>query len=65
MQELINEIKAISSTLEGLDLPPTISNMDKLLGCQQHLSMVRERLQKMMDDEKKEKEEKHADADAE
>lgn len=52
MQELINEINAISSTLEGLVLPPTITNMDKLLGCQQHLALVREKLQQMMEEEK-------------
>lgn len=52
MQELINEIKAISSTLEGLELPPTIANMDKLLGCQQHLALVQEKLQHMMEEEK-------------
>lgn len=59
MQEVINEIKAISGALEELNIPATIHNMDKLLGCQQHLAIVLELLKK------KAEEEKHADADTE
>ena len=46
MENLINEIAAISKTLETLDIKPTITNMDKLLGCQQHLAGVIEELRK-------------------
>lgn len=44
MENLINEIAAISKTLETLDIRPTITNMDKLLGCQQHLAGVIDKL---------------------
>ena len=46
MEHLIREIEAISKTLETLDIEPTITNMDKLLGCQQHLEKVKEELEK-------------------
>jgi hypothetical protein len=46
MENLIMEIKAISQTLETLDIKPTVMNMDKLLGCQQHLATVAEELEK-------------------
>ena len=46
MKHLILEIKAISQTLEQLDIKPTVSNMDKLLGCQQHLATVAQELEK-------------------
>ncbi len=48
MQELINEINAIKNTLSGLMLPPTEDNMDRLLGCQQHLTNVRNKLEAML-----------------
>lgn len=47
MEHLVKEIEAISKTLETLDIKPTIPNMDKLLGCQQHLAAVQEQLEKM------------------
>lgn len=46
MENLIMEIKAISQTLETLDIKPTVMNMDKLLGCQQHLATVADELEK-------------------
>lgn len=59
MEDIINEITAISNTLEGLNLPPTIDNMNKLLGCQQHLLALRDKLQNMA------KEEDNANSDIE
>lgn len=60
MKKLIMEIDAISATLEQLDIQPTIPNMDKLLGCQQHLATIREELEKRAKEEPK-----NGDADAE
>lgn len=60
MEDIINEIMAISNTLEDLNLPPTIDNMNKLLGCQQHLIGITDKLRMM-----KKKEENNGDPTAE
>lgn len=52
MEDFINEITAISKTLEELNIAPTIYNMDRLLGCQQHLMTMRDKIQKMVEEEK-------------
>lgn len=37
-------IQAVINTLEGLDIKSTYDNLDKLLGCMQTLSKVRDAL---------------------
>ena len=47
MNELIFKLRSVMKTLEELDIKPTFTNMDKLLGCHQFLFMVVSELEKM------------------
>lgn len=40
MEEQVNKIRLVISTLEGLDIKATKGNMDRLLGCMQVLEQV-------------------------
>lgn len=44
MEEQVNKIKLVISTLEGLDIKATKGNMDRLLGCMQVLEQVADSL---------------------
>ena len=44
MEDAINSIQAVKVTLEEIELKATVSNLEKLLGCQQVLTGVIERL---------------------
>ena len=48
MEEIINNIKAVISTLDGgiAGIPTTYDNMSKLVGCMQVLTDVVEKLEK-------------------
>lgn len=44
MQELANTIQKVINTLQDLDIKSTYDNMNRLLGCQETLANVRDRL---------------------
>lgn len=46
MSKNAEEIQRVINTLEGLDIKPTYSNMNRLLGCMQVLASVRDELEK-------------------
>lgn len=67
------EIQKVLNTLEGLNIPSTFDNMNRLLGSMQVLAATRDDLGRACDDLRKaadekapeEKEKKHGNADAE
>ena len=48
MEQMVNDIQAIISTLESLNITPTYDNMNKLLGCMQVLEGIRDKLKDMI-----------------
>ena len=48
MEQMVNDIQAIISTLESLNITPTYDNMSKLLGCMQVLEGIRDKLKDMI-----------------
>ena len=40
MEEQVNKLRLVVSTLEGLDIKATKNNMDRLLGCIQAIEQV-------------------------
>lgn len=51
MNELANKIQAVMNTLQSLNIPATMENMSKLIGCQQVLEEVRNELNSMKEDQ--------------
>ncbi len=49
MREEANKIQAVINTLEGLDIKSTFENTNKLLGCFQVLTDVRNNLSRLAD----------------
>ena len=49
MREEANKIQAVINTLEGLDIKSTFENTNKLLGCFQVLTDVRNTLNRLAD----------------
>ena len=47
-----SKIQAIMNTLQELNIPATVDNMSKLLGCQQTLADVRDEMQRMQQEVK-------------
>lgn len=50
MEKEANEIQAVINTLGELDIKSTYSNMDKILGCMQLLTRVRDRIREVKPD---------------
>lgn len=47
MEEVITKIRAVISTLEGIDIKSTYDNMNHLLGCMQTLMEVCDQLKEV------------------
>lgn len=47
MEEQANKIQAVINTLQELDMKPSYTNMDKMLGCLQTLVQVRDSLKEV------------------
>ena len=44
MRELANDIQRVINTLQDLDIKSTYDNMNRLLGCQELLAKIRDKL---------------------